>query len=96
MKNCSSCEDNRPGCDENCAECSYHFPPVEEMVSEDKKENIKNVVFLGILGAAMIAFVILCGTLLNHFTGGKVTETGTAQSVYTQTAYEEQGRMRFL
>ena len=34
--------------------------------------------FLVAVAVCMIAFVILCGTLLNHFTGGKVTEKKTA------------------
>ena len=37
----------------------------------------------------MMAFVILFGTLLNHFTGGKVTEKKTAWEPQVETVEYE-------
>lgn len=45
--------------------------------------------FLVAVAVCMMAFVILFGTLLNHFTGGKVTEKKTAWEPQVETVEYE-------
>lgn len=71
MKDCKKFDQAPSGCDGDCAHCGIDYPTAEQMFANDRKENRKNMFFLVAVAVCMMAFVILFGTLLNHFTGRK-------------------------
>lgn len=88
MKDCVKYEQDPSACDGDCANCGIDFPSAEEMLSNDKNEDRKNMFFLIAVAVCMIVFVILCGTILNHVTGGKVTEKKDVGQIQIETEYE--------
>ena len=89
MKDCKKFDQAPSGCDGDCAHCGIDYPTAEQMFANDRKENRKNMFFLVAVAVCMMAFVIPFGTLLNHFTGGKVTEKKTAWEPQVETVEYE-------
>lgn len=89
MKDCKKFDQAPAGCDGDCSHCGIDYPTAEQMRSGDKNEDRKNMFFLVAVAVCMIAFVILCGTVLNHVTGGKVTEKKTAWEPQVETVEYE-------